>query len=129
MTPSPLPIRLPKGTVACGEILDRYEPEDLDEDIFQAQLPNGVAVDVGWHDDGTPTGVFVVVVFKGNFLNRLAPPQRFKTPRQVVWEVANLAEQFAAPEFASGFAKSKVIGTAGVWASTYAPTNRGLARA
>lgn len=67
MSDDVIPIAFPDGTNVVGEILRSYEgrEERLSQDILQAALPNGIVVDVGWLPRFDPSGMFRIVVIRG----------------------------------------------------------------
>ena len=86
-------IDIPGATVR-GSLWTEYDPLDLDEDLLQVSLGNGVTIDVGWKPDCDPSGAFQIAVYKGYYKDRLAPLIRTKDPHEAAAAVTDLAIRF-----------------------------------
>ena len=84
-----LTLPIPHDAVLVGELLAHYEPEDLDEDICQIRLANGIGLDVGWK-----AGWFLLVAYRGDFHNQLGHVRRAKTPTAVAAELADMIRTY-----------------------------------
>jgi hypothetical protein len=93
MIPINIPINIP-GCQITGTLYDQYLPEDLDQDILQVRLPNGLTIDVGWYPEGDPNGAFKVVVYQRYWRNQLCDPVVTKKPSEAAKAVERLATKY-----------------------------------
>jgi len=108
-----VPITVP-GCRIKGMLCDSYPPEDLDQDILQVSLPNGITVDVGWYPDGDPDGEFKVVVYRKYWSNQLCAPFVTRGPREVAKAVEKLVVQYSKwPSFLTP--TIRIVGNWGNW--------------
>ena len=92
---NPIDIHIPfPGCTVKGILYDHYTTEDLDQDILQVALPNGLTVDVGWYPDGDPNGTFKVVVYRDYWRNQLCPPIITRDPHEVAKAVAKRVAEY-----------------------------------
>ena len=89
-----IPISIPvPGAQVTGELYDAYAPEDLDQDLLQVALPNGLVIDVGWYPGGDSSGAFKVVVYRDYWRNQIAPPVITTNPHEAADAVVRLARE------------------------------------
>jgi hypothetical protein len=67
------------------------EPGYLTDDLYAAELPFGVFVNVGWFPENDPAGAYEVCFYKGRFENQLIPPVELSDARQVVAVIEHFA--------------------------------------
>ncbi len=92
-----IPIPLPKGSTIRGQLQDRYDLADLDQDILEVGLPNGLTIDVGWYPQYDPDGQFRIVVFRDYWPNHVRRPIFATTPFEVAEVLRNLAADLLRP--------------------------------
>ena len=81
--------------VVKGQLYHTYDPADLDQDILEIDLPNGISIDVGWHPESDPGGSFRIVVFRNFWPNQLRDPIRTQNVSEVVEAVRRLAVEYS----------------------------------
>jgi hypothetical protein len=87
---TPINMTLPPGVKVRGAIYPTLDPECLDSELLQMELPNGVFIDVGWYPSGDPHGAFYVTAFLSSWDHRLKR-ESTRSPR----EAASIAESWA----------------------------------
>jgi hypothetical protein len=84
--------KLPYGAkILFNSLHDTKQPSYLTDDLFAAELPGGVFVDVGWFPECDPNGSYEVCVYKASFENQLSPPFETKDVR----DASAAVERFA----------------------------------
>jgi hypothetical protein len=90
--------KLPFGAkILFNSLHDTKAPSYLTDDLFAAELPGGVFVDVGWFPECDPSGAYEICVYKNAFENQLAKPIKTKDPHEAAAAVEKFAEQYGRP--------------------------------
>lgn len=90
---TPIDLQLPTLTIR-GQLFDHYpDVVELDQDILEVELPNGLTVAVGWFPECDPTGHFVVTTFRRYWTDKVGDPLTAKTPQDAADIVRRIAEE------------------------------------
>ena len=80
--------------------------DDLDQDILEVELENGLVIDVGWIPENDPTGAYRIVVYHQYWDNQITDPVFTKYPTEVAEIVDWLIRDYSAtllPQHRSSF--------------------------
>jgi hypothetical protein len=95
-------LNVPAAAVVKGELLCQYSIQDLDQDILEVELPNGVVIDVGWFPQYDPKGHFRLSVYHLYRNEPLRPPIDLETPFQVAKAVEEVVTECGSSIFQDG---------------------------
>jgi len=86
------PINLALGQlVVRGQLFDEYpDASDLDQDILEVDLQNGLTVSVSWFPEYDPSGHFEINVYRQFWTNKVRPTVVASSPN----EAAELVRRF-----------------------------------
>jgi hypothetical protein len=86
-----------RGVVVKGVLLRAYSTADLDQDILEVDLPNGLTIHVGWRPEYDPHGHFEIVLCRDYWRNQERPPISAEDVYEVKRIVEGLIEEFTDP--------------------------------
>jgi hypothetical protein len=88
--------RLPEG---CRELFNALypsrDPQLLTDDLYAAELPDGIFINVGWFPESDPAGAYEICVYLGEFDNLILKPIETDDLNQVVRRIEKIAADFA----------------------------------
>jgi hypothetical protein len=82
-----------------GELRDDFDVCELDQDILEADLPNGVTISVGWFPECDPNGEFRINAFKNYWANKVSTTLTAKNSVEAANVVRLLATRLMSPSF------------------------------
>jgi hypothetical protein len=83
---------------SIGYIPSEFVENYCDEDVYSAQLPNGMWIDVGWWPQNDPNGEFVISVYDEHWENEYGEAICVKTGLEVKTVIESLAAKILSKE-------------------------------
>ena len=87
--------RLPPGAREIYNSLYRTtNPECLTDDLYLAEMPGEIFIDVGWFPECDPTGAYEICVYQKTFENPLFGPWESRDLTEVLDQIETLAKWY-----------------------------------
>ena len=96
-----------EGAVVQGALFADQDGTDLDQDVLQIALPNGLFIDVGWYPCNDPNGRFKIVTYRESYRTPVRPNEYTANPYRVLSIVSEIAEELLAKENAKRIATNR----------------------